>query len=505
MNKRQSEYKPLLFTTTMRNPERLKDFLTVLAKYDGEILTNKIIDKVAKALIQKGLYQPMKISSAVEDKWKNEIELSKAETEKVFSDNPQSHKEAGFEKGWSSRFDTWFKIAKELGFVWYWPNEKIKFSESGKMLLDKERPENELMIFANAFAKYQRQNPFRRVLNKNVPLILLMQTIKLLNDDIEYKGAGISRLEIPLLLCWKNDDAESLYREIKKLREKYGYSPSNEVILELCYRLLNETKRDDNSILGDYPDDFIRKMRLTGLFSLRGGGRFIDINTKESATVDYILKNYVSFKEFETEKDFFDYIGKIDHDLIATLSVFKAPAKTTKAELEKWVNHYAWESIKNELLNLAQKKSSEDDILRVIEQPLRLEFLTSLAILKKLPNVIVKPSFVSDDEGLPTSFASGGSPDIECLENKDTVLIEVTLLTGTQQHIRESFSVHRHLEDYIKNGTESYSVFISPKSFIDTERYFNFIKKDGLEVRVSDIDKFVSRLEAKSTLNEATL
>src|SRR3990167_8086769 len=135
MKKRQSEYKPLLFTTTMRNPERLKDFLTVLSEYDGEILTNGIIDKVAKILIQKG---------------------------------------------WPSRFDTWFKIAKELGFIWYWPNEEIKFSESGKMLLDKEKPENELMVFANAFAKYQRQNPFRRVLNKNVPLILLIQTIKLL-------------------------------------------------------------------------------------------------------------------------------------------------------------------------------------------------------------------------------------------------------------------------------------------------------------------------------------
>jgi hypothetical protein len=505
MNQRQSEYKPLLFTTTMRNPERLKDFLFVLSEYDGEVLTNEIINKVAKILIQKGLYQPMRVSQAIKDKWKGGIELGKAETEKVFSDNPQSHKEAGFDKGWPSRFDTWFKITKELGFVWYWPDEEIKFSESGKMLLDKEKPENELMVFANAFAKYQRQNPFRRVLNKNVPLILLMQTIKLLNADFEYKGAGISRLEVPLLLCWQNGNAEDLYNEIKRLRKKYGYSPSNEIILELCYKLLNETKRDDNSILGDYPDDFIRKMRLTGLFSLRGGGRFIDINTKEIATVNYIFNKYTSYLEFETEKEFFNYIGKIDHDLIATLSVFKMPVKTTKAELEKWVNHYAWESIKNELLNLAQKKSSEDEILKVIEQPLRLEFLTSLAILKKLPNVIVKPNFVSDDEGLPTSFASGGSPDIECLENYDTVLVEVTLLTGTQQHIRESFSVQRHLEEYIKKGTRSYAVFISPKSFIDTERYFKFIKNDGFEVRISDIDKFVKNLEVKTTLNEATL
>ena len=373
------------------------------------------------------------------------------------------------------------------------------------MLLDKEKPENELMVFANAFTKYQRRNPFRRVLNKNVPLILLIQTIKLLNADSDYNGAGISRLEIPLLLCWQNDNAEALYREIKKIRKKHGYSPSNEVILELCYRSLHESKRDDNSILGDYPDDFIRKMRLTGLFSLRGGGRFIDINTKETTTVDYILKNYISYQEFETEKEFFDYIGKVDTDLIATLSVYKSPVRTTKAELEKWVNHYEWESIKAEMLNLARKKSSDDDILKIIEQPLRLEFLTSLAILKKLPNVVVKPNFVSDDEGLPTSFASGGNPDIECLEDQDSVLVEVTLLTGTQQHIRESFSVRRHLEEYVKNGTRSYSVFISPKSFIDTERYFSFIKKDGLEVRISDIDKFVSSLETKATLNEATL
>ena len=135
MSKRQAEYKPLLFTTTMRNPERLKNFLLILSEYDGEILTNDIIDKVSKKLIQKGLYQPMKISEIIKDKWKNEIELNETETENVFLDNPQSHKEAGFDVGWPSRFDTWFKIAKELGFVWYWAGEEIKFSESGKMLL----------------------------------------------------------------------------------------------------------------------------------------------------------------------------------------------------------------------------------------------------------------------------------------------------------------------------------------------------------------------------------
>ncbi len=289
------------------------------------------------------------------------------------------------------------------------------------------------------------------------------------------------------------------------MRGKYGYSPSNEVILELCYDLLDETKRDDNSILIDYPDDFIRKMRLTGLISLRGGGRFIDINTKELKAIDYIVKNYGSYKDFVTEMDFFDNISKVDNNLIESLSVYKALTVITNKELKKWVKYYEWEIIKTEMLNLAQKNSSKDEILKAIEQPLRLEFLTSLAILKKLPSVIVMPNFISDDEGLPTSFASGGKPDIECLEGRNTVLVEVTLLTGTQQHIRESFSIRRHLEDYIVKGIKAYSVFISPQAFIDTRRYAEFIKTEGIEVRILNIDEFVHNIEEKTTLNEATL
>ncbi|MDR1323462.1 MAG: AlwI family type II restriction endonuclease [Candidatus Margulisbacteria bacterium] len=506
MRIRQAEYKPLLFTTTLRNPERLKDFLRILFQYDGKILTDKIIDVVARTLIQKGLYQPTKVVSSIKSKWQNDLELTKSEAAEVFSKNPQSHKEAGFSKGWPSRFDTWFKFAKELGFVWYLPNEKIEFSESGKLLLDQSHPENEVLVFANAFAKYQRNNPFRRILNKNIPLVLLIQTIQLLNDDPQFNNCGISRLEIPLLLCWQNSDAESLYREIKKIRAQHGYSPSNEIILASCSKLINATKRDAASILTDYPDDFIRKMRLTSLFSLRGAGRFVDINKRELAVINYILKNYKAGKEFSRERLFFEYIGRVDKQLTSLLTIFDAPSRASHVGLYKWVEYYSWETIKKELLNLANRQASSDPVLKIIEQPLRLEFLMTLAILKKLPAVVVRPNFMSDDEGLPTSVAPGGCSDIECREDTDIVLIEVTLLTGTQQHIRESFSVHRHLEEYIQNNLKAYSLFIAPKLFIDTERYFTFIKvKDNLDVRMLDIARLVINLDNKPTLNEVSV
>jgi hypothetical protein len=68
-------------------------------------------------LIQNGLYGSVKVAQNIRNKWNDEIKLSKAEVEKIFMDNPQNHKEAGFEKSWTSRFDSWLKITKELGFV----------------------------------------------------------------------------------------------------------------------------------------------------------------------------------------------------------------------------------------------------------------------------------------------------------------------------------------------------------------------------------------------------
>jgi hypothetical protein len=71
----------------------------------------------------------------------------------------------------------------------------------------------------------------------------------------------------------------------------------------------NETERDVNSILIDYPDGFTRKMKLTGLISIRCGCYFIDLNTKEDnvKVIDCILQQYIYCKEFRIEEDFFIY------------------------------------------------------------------------------------------------------------------------------------------------------------------------------------------------------
>jgi len=133
--KRNSEYKPLLFTTTVRNPKRMKGLLNILSKFDGENLIDELAEKIMGELIRYGLYRPMKKTNDVKNKWKDtktgefsNILLSDFEVKSMLENNPQEHKEAGFDKGWPSRFATVFDFAKELGFVYFWQNEKIEGS-----------------------------------------------------------------------------------------------------------------------------------------------------------------------------------------------------------------------------------------------------------------------------------------------------------------------------------------------------------------------------------------
>ena len=120
-----------------------------------------------------------------------------------------------------------------------------------------------------SLAKSQRSNPFVKVLNDNIPLLLLLQTIRLINFN---GGKGISRQELPILLFWKDNNASSLYDRIIKPRKEHGFSPSDEVIIDICINEIMEGKYkkfEAKSIMQDYTDEFIRKMRMIVIVSVK--------------------------------------------------------------------------------------------------------------------------------------------------------------------------------------------------------------------------------------------
>ena len=526
---RTPEYKPLLYTTTMRNPGRLKYMLYVLNQFDGQILNDNLATMICGETIRYGLYRPMKKLMSVKNKWDtseqgefSEYLLDDNEVSLMLRNNPQSHKEAGFAKGWPSRFATIYDLTKELGLAYFWPGEPIVISSLGHHLLkalkveiesdsgfiscDITHPEYEQQVFMQALAKSQRRNPFVRVLNDNIPLILLLETIQKLNGDPRQNGCGMSRRELPLLIFWKNNNAEALYQRIVRLRKEYGYAPSDEVICDICIDEIMEGNFKDfkvKSIVDEYPDEFIRKMRMTGLISLRGAGRFIDINKNESEKVEYILSHYSHYTHFDDERAYFEYMAELDTNLIQ-ISSHKPAASASEKLLDNWLSIYNWAVIKKELNNLATKKNSSDNILKLLAAPSRLEFLTALAIRCKMPGVRVVPNYSCDDEGLPTSTAGGNKGDIECYERQNGVLVEVTMAMGRTQTMMEVWPIERHLDDFQKRQ-KSQCIFVAPSIYSDSQRQIQFItfnSKGEKKIRPYDIEHLLLFLERSPSLYE---
>ncbi len=176
-----NEHKPLSFSTTMRNPERISQFVVCIKDFEGQVLTEETVMKIVRKVIENKLYKPMCISkdNSLKNIYDDENRFfSDSQLDTIINRSPQDHKETGFLKGWASRFDTWYKLCKEFGFVYYEMYRKIEISSSGHMLCDAylENRDNSgekiQKIFLNALSKYQTNNPFRRNANINACIIV---------------------------------------------------------------------------------------------------------------------------------------------------------------------------------------------------------------------------------------------------------------------------------------------------------------------------------------------
>lgn len=258
--------------------------------------------------------------------------------------------------------------------------------------------------------------------------------------------------------------------------------------------------------MDEYPDEFIRKMRMTGLFSLRGAGRFIDINKNENATVDYVLEHYSSYSHFVDEREYFDYMAELDSNLIQ-LSSQPTTVSNSEKLLDEWLAVYSWNIIKNELSNLSARKSSSDNVLKLLNAPSRLEFLTALAIRSKMPDVRVVPNYCCDDTGLPTSTAGGNKGDIECYERQNGILVEVTMATGRTQTMMEVWPIERHLDDF-QRERKAQCIFVAPSIFSDSQRQIEFVTFQShgkKKIRAFAIDDLIIFLEHTPSLYDYSI
>ena len=514
---RAKEYKPLSFSTTMRNPARIAAFLNCILPYEGQILTNELIDQVAINLIRKKLYVPVIVTKTPE--WKSILnsdeEFDVQTAVEIEEQSPQQHKEAGFDKGWPSRFDTWYKLSMEFGFVYYEMGKQIVISQTGHMLIDafNEVPANDSKIqnvFLNALMKYQTSNPFRKNANDNVPLVLLLQVIKLLKEDPIENDAGILRSELSLIICWPDNDAERLYRTIKELRAQYSYNYSDEVIYDECLQLLGagEDKKKRfkiEQITGEAVDEFIRKMRITGIISLRGNGRFLDFNQFEADKINYILENYSTYTRYTSREEYFRYMGAIDAHILTATTIQEENINDVRTKtLNEWAKNYDKQHIFNELLIVCSKRGeSRNPVLRVIDKPTRFEFLISIALKQNFEGLIVCPNYHVDDEGLPTFTASGGLADIECFDTDCNPLVEVTLITARTQATVEMPAITRHLQEAVTKYPDKivFSILVAPAIHADTKYMAGYSKYQyNVDILTFTIEEFVRLINNRNKI-----
>ena len=496
-NKRKAEYKPLLFTTTLRNPQRMRDFLVTLKEFDGQILTDDLCTKVEGELIRCGAYQPTVRSVAIVEKWVSGELLEDSEVRRLLLDNPQNHKEAGFTKGWPSRFDTHFELAMDLGCVFYKIGRPIRFSEIGNFCVLDQTGYWQEAIYLNGLSKYHRNNPIKRVLNDNRPLSLLLRLLVRLRELNGENDPGIAQHELALLGVWKNDDAEALLAELLRFRKKYGFTVSDEVLFEHCEKTLDGWKKKMSvaTIARDLPDDLLRKFRLTGLFVLRGGGRFLSLSPKSLDRAKYIMTHHSELLEFPDEESYFDFVANFDRHLINLDLVSAATAAPNEYLLDDWVAEIGESEIRVNLELLGRRRPSVHPILRLLEEPLRLEFLATLLLAAKLPKVNVRPNYRCDDDGLPLSTAPGGVPDIAVVGEGNCVAVEVTLMRNRQQVHLEMIPIERHLGDLKVEFPGASAVFVAPIIHPDATRYADFALHDkGLRIETRSIDEFAAEL-----------
>lgn len=469
--------------------------------FEGEVLTVPLCTKIEGELIRRGLYTPLKgVSEAIHNKWIEGEALSDSEVARLIQANPQNHKEADFDHGWASRFETHFKLARWFGFAYYQLGSTIQFSRPGNLLVEQMAGEDDVLfandeqpIYLNAFSRYHRQNPFQRVLNHNRPLILLIGLLKELSGDRKFGSVGLARHELPFLGVWKDNDSAALAQFIIDFRKNYGFTPSSEVIFETSEQIQGGWNKKTNmkTITRELPDELLRKLRITGLISLRGNGRFISLNSDMNPISDYLVNNYQDLYLFEDEREYFEYAAEIDTRLLNQSFVkTQSGGDDDQRALQGWVHHFGIKKILSELVSVSKGLSSRDDILKFIPEPVRLEFLAALLLKHTYASAKVIANYRTSDDGLPISHAPGNNADIELYLDSLLRLYEVTLLRGAAQAKNEMGPITRHQEEYRRTHEKVDTIFVAPSIHIDTVRWANFYNAQGFSLKNKTVEEF---------------
>lgn len=521
--------KPWSISTTVRNPERLRDFLKVLKQLEGENFSKENQVKYQILLIKERLYKPNNIPLKYQKYYDDPtLEIPFFVAKDIFEYQNYEDPPMRGRQSVNPLNKLGFAIAREG----YGP---IKITELGNLFLKGDYDIG--FIFFKSLLKLQFPNPWSKDFSEKhgfniVPFIATLKLIKNLNERSEVKGLSKDEfcLFIPTLINAKyiDNQIERIleYRKISNKKEKQKFIVK---FAEEFYEMSNVPDKKINNLF-DYGDNTMRYFRLTRYFKIEtdplGYYWRIDLEPSRISEIEQLLSIYdgTAFK-FRDVSDYLNYISDINKPTLPweklenlkkiAINIHKLIVKTLKEEkvtlskeeikiLKTDINTFDKISLEkhisdlrelNRKLKLYIKKrqllgniNKIKEIIEILEdkkalrkiEPEIFEKILTEALKIINDEILIKPNYPMDDEGEPLTHAPGNKPDIECYYKTFKAICEVTLNTSNLQWVQEGQPVMRHLREFEKiNGFDDriYCIFVAPKIHKDTYSQFWFSVK----------------------------
>ncbi|MCE5340364.1 MAG: AlwI family type II restriction endonuclease [Planctomycetaceae bacterium] len=541
--------KPWSISTTVRNPERLVDFLKVLKQLEGDDFDTATQVKYQIMLIQHRLYTP----TIIPDKY---ITLFKDVIQEIPFEVAQEVFETQNYVGPDMRGRQSVNPLNKLGFsVAVERLGAVHITNLGNLLLATDSKVS--YIFFKSLLKLQFPNPmsahFSEKKGFNIcPFIAVLHLIK--------KTSGLSQEEfslfVPTLANFKDIDKYSGFilkrRTLKSSKTKKEFDVN---FLKNFYKTDALTKTQWNNPF-EYGDNTMRYFRLTKYFRVEKhalGHWKINLEPSRMKEIDQLLNMYDgAAQEFKDVVDYVKYISDINEPklpwemdfnkskdiFISLLDIVRNDYKTLNSNLqtelkkeyvcfneidlkkldlkqtEKFIEMLR--SFRLKILHLSRSnflRKNINELKRIVSlfkdrqkmkkvEPVEFEYMISQCFKILNDEIEIKPNCIIDDDGSPIGFAPGNKADIEGYYHSFNGIFEVTLDVSRNQVYRESIPIMRHLKEFENNNPSkpAFCVFIAPKVHDDTVNYLWISVKHGFEGRKQkivalDLNNFLRILE----------
>ncbi len=549
-------------TTTVRNPERLRDFLVAFKPLENKAWNNDTQESYQKLLIKNRLYGfgstqfynglTADIIKTIND---TDSEISYEVIEEIIRLKDYTD--------FAMRGRQSLNPLTKFGFIIICDGV-LKITDLGRKLISSEKDAGD--AFLKSFIKWQIPNPANNDFDDSgdyevVPFVAMLKLISEVNRlEIERgeKSKGISKREFSLFVpsLIKYTDIENYARKIidlrdlqknktkqerKEIRDNYRYQFAIEFL-----GTSEKTKTDKLlTNLQNYGDNAIRYFRLTKFIRIRGNGFYIDLEPNRHTEIEALFESeFYKPKQFSDKEEYIAYMSddnlpalpwqtkaKLSEivngvyadvkELQSSLGVAvldrKDISSMSESDLMSYINNLR-ETRKNlqekdnhvksqPISSITQYIEQLEKIFEFENRPLMLEYLSTMGLHALNDAKEIKPNYPVGDDNEPTSTAPGGMADIECFYEDFNMICEVTMLNGRDQWFNEGQPVMRHLRDFENSNRNSYCIFIAPTIHTDSAETFhiaNTIGYKGSKQKIAPITikQFVELLKTLKQIRE---